>query len=187
MIMKIPSTFDLSRATDILKSGGVIVMPTDTVYGLVCRALDGTAVGRLFEAKKREHKIGTLLFADEQQLIDFGFDQSLIKLAMIHWPGPVSVILPAPEDKLYLAKRWGSLAVRVPDSDWLLDFLQNTGPLATTSANQTGQPTAISIHEAVDAFGGSVDLYVNGGEIKDAKPSKIIRLNKDGSEQILRG
>jgi tRNA A37 threonylcarbamoyladenosine synthetase subunit TsaC/SUA5/YrdC len=79
-----------------------------------------------------------------------------------------------------------SLAVRIPAPEWLRDLLEQTGPLATTSANFAGEPTVTRIEQAQKLFGDQVDLYVDGGDLSSAKPSSIIRLNPDGTTEKLR-
>jgi L-threonylcarbamoyladenylate synthase len=176
----------LKQAIDTLVSGGVVVMPTDTVYGIVCSANRPDAVEKIFDIKKRINKLGTILFANKQQLLEFGFDENLVGAAFSYWPGPVSIILPSPKNKKYLAKEWDSLAVRIPEPEWLKRLLLKTGPLATTSANYPDEPTATNIEQAKSIFESKVDFYLDGGEIINSKPSKIVCILPNGKIKVLR-
>lgn len=169
----------------ILLSDNVVVMPTDTVYGLACSALSPLAVKRMYEIKKREKKPGTIIAANKQQLLDLGFEKSDIDRALQFWPGPVSVVLSAGDKLNYLHMGLNSLAVRIPEPEWLQDILIDTGPLATTSANFPGEPTITSIDEARRLFGDLVG-YIDGGVISNSQPSSIIRLLPNGDIEKLR-
>jgi tRNA threonylcarbamoyl adenosine modification protein (Sua5/YciO/YrdC/YwlC family) len=175
-----------SQIIAVVGKAGVIVMPTDTVYGLVCSAKDPDSVARMYQIKKREGKPGTLIAANVEQLSGLGFSKVQLSKAEQFWPGPVSVVLDAPGSLEYLHMGLKSLAVRIPAPEWLRDLLEQTGPLATTSANFTGEPTVTRIEQAQKLFGDQVDLYVDGGDLSSAKPSSIIRLNPDGTTEKLR-
>ena len=184
--MSVFSRTELSNLVEVLRADGVVVMPTDTVYGIVGSVNSHETVEKIFDIKKRINNLGTILFANKQQLSDFGFDENLLEKAMKYWPGPVSVVLPAPADKKYLAKDWDSLAVRIPEPEWLNTLLLKTGPLVTTSANLPDEPTVTDIDQAKKVFGDKVDFYLDGGTVSDAKPSKIVKIADDGIIETLR-
>ena len=169
-----------------LITGNIVIMPTDTVYGLVSLAGNPDAVRKMYEAKQRDGKPGTIIAGSVDQLIEMGFDRQQIMKAQQFWPGPVSVILDAPESLEYLHMGKKSLAVRITALEWLQELLDATGPLATTSANLPGEPTVTSIDQAKHIFGDKVGLYVDGGEISGAKPSKIVKITNDGQIEVLR-
>jgi L-threonylcarbamoyladenylate synthase len=174
------------RIVKNLITGNIVIMPTDTVYGLVSLAGNPDAVRKMYEIKQRDGKPGTIIAGSVDQLIEMGFDKQQIMNARQFWPGPVSVILDAPESLDYLHMGKKSLAVRIPALDWLQEVLEVTGPLATTSANLPGEPTVTNINQAKKIFGDKVDLYVDGGEISGVKPSKIVKITDDGQIEILR-
>lgn len=179
----------MNSATQIsktLKKGQIVVMPTDTVYGLVSLAESPDAVRKMYEVKQRDGKPGTIIAGSLQQLIDMGFEAQQVEKAKQYWPGAVSVVLDAPDSLEYLHMGKKSLAVRIPALDWLNNILMVTGPLATTSANLPGEPTVTAIQEAKSIFGDKVALYVDGGEISGVKPSKIVRIIDEGQIEILR-
>jgi len=174
------------KAIEIIRNGGVGVLPVDTVYGLVASAHNPDAVTRLYALKKREQKPGTIIAASVQQLIDLGFDHDHLEPVQKWWPNPLSVVLPVGDDLFYLHQGLDSLPVRIPKDDRVLAILEQTGPLSTSSANQPGEPESVNVDEAWDYFGDSVDFYVDGGNMAGRAPSTIIRFYKTGSLEILR-
>ena len=174
-------------------SGSVIIIPTDTVYGLVARAADQQAVERLYSLKERQPssstaKPGTLIADSIEQLEELGFKHRYLTAVEQFWPGAVSVIIPISEPALqYLHLGKMALAVRIPDNDSLRELLKQTGPLITTSANHPAQPTATKIEAARQYFGDQVDLYVDGGDLSARQPSTVIRIIDDAVEVLREG
>lgn len=175
------------KLSDLLLRRSVGVMPTDTVYGLACRAADEISVRRLYNLKKREHKPGTIIAASAQQLVDLGFKYRYIKAIEHFWPNPLSVVLPCGDQLAYLHLGQFGLAVRVPKPKDLQQLLQKTGPLLTSSANQPGKPPANNIEEAQKYLGDKVDFYVDGGDLSGQNPSTVIRIVDDAIEVIRAG
>jgi tRNA threonylcarbamoyl adenosine modification protein (Sua5/YciO/YrdC/YwlC family) len=171
----------------LLRNGAVGVMPTDTVYGLVCRASDHQAVARLYELKQRENKPGPIIAAKLQQLIDLGIRARYLKAVEQYWPNPLSVVIPCSEELSYLHQGKLSLAVRIPASQPVRGLLAQTGALLTSSANMPGEPTATNISEAEAYFGDRVDFYVDGGDIVNPVPSTVIRILDDAIEVLREG
>ncbi len=160
---------------DILRDGGVGVLLTDTVYGLVGIATDPAAATRVIDAKGRKYKPGTLIAADAQQLIDLGIQPEHVKAAEQFWPGPVTVVLPTKPGLEYLDLGLTSLAVRVPDNREVIALLKKVGPLLTTSANRPNEPMVKNIEEAQEIFGNRLNFYVDGGQLESPLASTIIR------------
>jgi tRNA threonylcarbamoyl adenosine modification protein (Sua5/YciO/YrdC/YwlC family) len=170
-----------------IADGGVIVLPCDTIYGVVCSATNREAVDRLYALKHREHKPGTIIAADIDQLIGLGLKRRYIMPLADYWPGAVSVIIPCGEELEYLHQGVGSLAVRVPAGDELQKLLKQTGPLLTSSANHPGEPPANNIEDARQYFATMVDLYVDGGDYSGHQPSTIVRVVDDELEVVRQG
>ena len=173
----------------VLQEGGVVVMPTDTIYGIVGQALNQTTVLHIYSLKKRTpEKPCIILIGDISELKKFLIvlsDEQKKKLKE-YWPGAVSIILDCPSDGLsYLHRGTKTLAFRLPESKELRKLLSQTGPLIVPSSNPEGLPPAQNIEEAKKYFGNSIDLYINGGDIM-GKASKLIKLNRDGTVIILR-
>lgn len=173
------------KLVTLLQRGAVGILPTDTVYGLVCRAADKSAVGRLYSLKNRQHKPGTIIAATIDQLVELGIARRYLKAVEQFWPGAVSVEIPHHID--YLSQGTGRQAVRIPDNKQLQALLSKVGPLQTTSANEPGEPLATTIKEAKLYFGDEVDFYVNGGDLSDRKPSTILRIVDDAIEIVRPG
>lgn len=160
----------------VLTSGGVAVVPTDTVYGLAV-ALRRDAITRAFALKGRpEDKALPVLAAapaDLEEVVEL--DPGALRLAQRFWPGPLTVVCRrAPSFELDLGGSGdGTVAVRIPASDPLLEILRTTGPLAVTSANVSGAAPATTIEQAREVFGPAVGAYVDGG-VCDGVPSTVI-------------
>ena len=171
----------------LLQRGAVGVLLTDTVYGLVGCALNNAAASRVIDLKNRAHKPGTLIASSVTQLIELGVKRESIQATEKFWPGAVSIVLPTGPGHEYLDVGMKSLAVRIPNKPDLITLLQKVGPLLTSSANKTGEPTVKSIAEAQKIFGISVDFYVDGGVVSNPTASTIIRIEDDQIEVLRQG
>jgi len=174
--MKIPQ-----KIIKILKNGGVGVMPTDTIYGILGSALKKETVERIYKIRKREKtKPFIILISKVSDLKIFKikpkeFQKKLIKK---FWPGPFSLIFSSPHKEFsFLHRGKKSLAFRIPKPKWLRSLLEKTGPLVAPSANLAGRPFAKTIKEAKKYFGKKVDFYFDAGKI-DKKPSSLIDIRK---------
>jgi L-threonylcarbamoyladenylate synthase len=183
--MKVFQTVTDPEVVELLKGGAVGVLPSDTVYGLMCRAQDEKAVKRLYALKSRDHKPGTLIAANINQLAELGIKLRYLKAVEQFWPGPVSVETPHNVD--YLNMSTGRQALRIPADVKLHTLLEQVGPLQTTSANAPGDPVSNTIAEAQACFGDSVDFYVDAGDLSGRPPSTIIRIVDDAIEVIREG
>jgi L-threonylcarbamoyladenylate synthase len=172
----------LAHAQKAITAKQVIVMPTDTVYGIAADAFSPQAVATLLAAKGRGRnmpppvlipRIGTM----EGLAADIPDDAR--KLAEKYWPGPLTLIFHAQPSLTWdLGDTAGTVALRVPDEQLALDLLTLTGPLAVSSANRTGQPAAQTAQEAREQLAESVEVYLEGGfrplEGTAAVPSTIV-------------
>ncbi len=171
----------------MLSQSKVGVLPTDTIYGIVCRAADAQAVARLYSLKQRDHKPGTVIAANIEQLVDLGVPRRYLKAVEQFWPNSISVIIPVGDNLSYLHLGLNGLAIRIPKADSLNRLLLQTGPLLTTSANQPGSAPANTVAEAKQYFSDKVDFYVNGGDLSNRPPSTIIRIIDDEIEIVRHG
>ena len=169
--------------------GGIGVIPTDTLYGLVGSALITETVSRIYEVKRRNPtKPFIVLIADIEDVERFGviLSEDLRKSLEAYWPGPYSILLPVIDETFeYLHRGTDEIAFRLPADDALRDFLRETGPLVAPSANIEGDRPACTMEQAQGYFGSDVDFYVDGGE-KDEEPSTLVRITED-SVETLRG
>lgn len=181
---------DWIKAKNILKSGGVIVIPTDTLYGLVASVYSKKAIEKIYKIKERDKsKALIVLISSLKDLEIFGIkiNNEEAKFLLKMWPGKVSIILPC---KKSLFKNihcgLGEIAFRMigKKNKHLSDLIKKIGPIVAPSANiEAGRP-AETIKEAHDYFGKQVDLYINAGK-RISKPSTLIRY-KNCQIEILR-
>ena len=172
----------------ILLDGGIGILPTDTLYGVVASAHIEGAVERIYTLKGRdENKPFIILISDIADLVRFGIKITKQHKAFLDsvWPGPVSVILPCTLKKYtYLHRGTQSLAFRLPKNPRLRALLKETGPLVAPSANPQGKKPAHTLAEAKKYFAKDVDFYSSGGR-KEGKPSRIVSL-VSGEPVVLR-
>jgi L-threonylcarbamoyladenylate synthase len=170
---------DLHKAVQVLKQGGVIVYPTETLYGLGVEALNDKAVQRLFLLKERPAgKPISLLIADEKMLARV-VDQipSLARLLMsTFWPGPLTLIFPAsPILSPFLTGGTGTIGLRLSSHPLATTLVRELGrPLTTPSANPAGQPPPVRLAEAQAYFGAKVDYYLDGGILANGPGSTVV-------------
>ncbi|AOZ72499.1 threonylcarbamoyl-AMP synthase [Boudabousia tangfeifanii] len=179
------------RIAQIVKSGGLIVVPTDTIYGIGANALDPAAVDRLRAAKGRGRQMPPPVVVDSlESALPLVASSSPIleKLAKDFWPGALSIIVrDNPEAKLDLGDLKGTVALRVPQDDELLELLRITGPLALTSANTTASEPSISCFQAQKYFGSKVSAYVDGGLSPCGIASTMVDITDDHPRIVREG
>lgn len=173
----------------ILKSAGVGILPTDTIYGIVGSALSKETVERIYKLRKRNKKKPMIIligsFAD-LGIFNIKANNDIEKVLKRFWPGKVSIVFECDGKNFeYLHRGKKSLAFRFAKEKWLLDVLKKTGPLVAPSANFEGQMPAKNIKEAKKYFEDKVDFYVDFGNLS-SKASKIIKLNEKGEVEVLR-
>jgi tRNA threonylcarbamoyl adenosine modification protein (Sua5/YciO/YrdC/YwlC family) len=169
----------IKHAVEALLAGQIVVIPTDTVYGIAALPEIPTAVRAVFRAKARtEDKPLPILAAGADDLAEVAvLNARARKVAERFWPGPLTLVLPrAPGFTHDLGgDAHATVAVRVPDSAIALEILQATGPLAVTSANLSGHPPATTLSAAHGALGHAVDVFIDGG-ICDGGASSVVAL-----------
>lgn len=193
-----PHPDPLQPACDHLRAGGLVILPTDTVYGIGCNAADAAAVERLLAAKGRGRQMPPpVLVSDPADLtgIVAQVPEAARALMEAFWPGALTLILEADETLTWdLGETGGTLAVRMPAHELTLNLLRRSGPLAVTSANPTGAPPATDAASARAAFPGRVRdleelapgsagsarcediLLLDGGATPGPVPSTIVTL-----------
>ncbi|MDF7663569.1 L-threonylcarbamoyladenylate synthase [Bifidobacterium sp. ESL0763] len=182
----------LAKAKRIVAGGGLVVLPTDTVYGVACNPFDAEAVSRIYEAKRRPRsKSLQVLLSSVDDLDGLGLclPPALARLSAAFLPGPFSPIAVAkPGSKLVTLRDEAdgsrTQAVRVPDSEACLTTLRATGPLACSSANRSGGESPQSVREAVAALGDDVDLYLDGGPTKSHVASTVVAASASDADGI---
>jgi L-threonylcarbamoyladenylate synthase len=185
-------TNEVIKAAEIVKNGGLILYPTDTIWGIGCDATNYDAVERIFQIKKRDsNKSMIVLMKDYNELKDYlkilpqiDFEQFKNEIR------PLTVIY---QHAINLAEnviaKDGSIAIRIPKDDFCNELIKSIGvPLVSTSANFSGEPSAENFKNISEELKYQVDYIVNYAQdlVKDAKPSKIIKLMEDGKIIVIR-
>jgi L-threonylcarbamoyladenylate synthase len=183
MTVRVDAVGALETAAGILRSGGIVVLPTDTVYGLAARPDVTDAVQAVYRAKGRPGGMHLpVLAASVAQVRDLGvsFGSAAAVLAETWWPGPLTLAFgfePGATRPGWLDGR-EEVAVRIPDHDFVRELLGQTGVLVVTSANQHGAPTPLTAQGASSSLRTSVDLVVDGGALTEV-PSTLVSLRGD--------
>ena len=188
----------LAEAKRIISAGGLIVIPTDTVYGVACDPRNAAAIASIYEVKQRPRfKALQVLLADIDQLNGLGLDLPvpLNRLAARFLPGAFSPIAVARNDcnlatVSATADGMRTQGIRIPNSAVSLRILSATGPLAASSANRSGDQSAQTIDEARNAFGDAIDLYLDGGPTQGHVASTVVAANplsRDGIDILREG
>ena len=154
------------------------VVPTDTVYGLACDAFSHEGVTKLLAAKGRDRQAPPPVLIGNASALE-GLAQEVPqlahKLAETFWPGALTMILKSQPSLTWdLGETRGTVALRMPDHKIALALLQETGPLAVSSANLTGEPAAITCQQAEIALGSKVKVYLDGGASPKGEASTIV-------------
>lgn len=163
------------------------MLPSDTIYGLSCQALDKSAVERIYSLKGRDPNKPFIILISRIDMLDLlSISRKQVGLTKKYWPGQVSFILEAPDSPVWLQHSTGKLAVRMPVNKALRDLIDKVGPIISTSANLEGQPPVESVSQAKALFGNLLDFYVDVGKIK-AQPSTVVKLENGKLEVVRQG
>jgi L-threonylcarbamoyladenylate synthase len=176
-VMKADDPEALRTALDILRCGGLVAFPTDTVYGVGAVAFDAAAVERIYAAKGRDvAKALPILLADSASLMEVGDEipADVHRLAETFWPGPLTIVVRKRDVVPEAVSRGGTVGVRVPAHPVTLELLYSSGPLAATSANPSGKPDPMTADEVASGLGDRIDLILDGGRAPGGRPSTVI-------------
>ena len=178
------------QAKVALQRHEVVVIPTDTVYGLAVDAFSPKAVELLLKTKGRERSVPPpVLIPKVETLSALATDLPLVasKLAAAFWPGALTMVLRAqPSLDWDLGETRGTVALRVPDHKITLALLEDVGPLAVSSANTTGNAAAVTAQQAFDYFGDKVPVYLDGGGSPKGEASTILDLTQVRDGEAIR-
>jgi L-threonylcarbamoyladenylate synthase len=173
----------------ILLAGGIGVLPTDTLYGVVGSAMKKETVERIYELREREIKkpmIVLISSIDDLKMLEIGLNVKQEKILSKFWPGKVSMVFDCESEKFeYLHRGGKTLALRFPKDENLIKILKKTGPLVAPSANPAGKKPAENLEEARNYFGKEVDFYVDGGKL-ESEPSTLVKFDENGNVKVLR-
>ncbi|HEY0637374.1 MAG TPA: L-threonylcarbamoyladenylate synthase [Pseudonocardiaceae bacterium] len=173
----------LAAAAGSVRGGRLVVLPTDTVYGLGCDAFDSTAVRALLAAKGRGPQMPVPVLVGSWTTIDglvLGVPRPARELIEAFWPGGLSLVLShSPSLAWDLGDTRGTVMLRMPLHPVALELLRDVGPMAVSSANRTGLRPATTAAEAKSQLGDDVAVYLDGGPSGDPVPSTIVDLTGD--------
>lgn len=191
--MSVPSErgVGIEQAAEVVRRGELVVLPTDTVYGLGTDAFTPEAVAALIAAKGRGRDMPVPVLVGSPRTLDgiaTGLSATARALVEAFWPGGLTVVARAqPSLRWDLGDTGGTVAVRMPLHPVAIDLLQATGPMAVSSANLTGRPPATTVDEAVEQLGEAVSVYLDGGPSGDPVPSTIVDVTGDAPRLLRAG
>lgn len=180
----------IEEAAEIIQKGGIVIFPTETVYGIGVNGLDEKAIKRLYEAKKRPLNKPISLLVSNMKMIESvaeNISQTERKLMEKFFPGPLTIILKkkgcVPD---ILTANGDTVGIRMPEGEIARRLVQNAGvPIAATSANISGEENTIDANAIIKEFENTVDCFIDGDESKSGIGSTIVKIT-DGKAQILR-
>ncbi len=176
-------TAGLAAAAGAVRAGQLVVLPTDTLYGLGCDAFSAAAVRGLLDAKGRGRDMPVPVLVGSWSTVDglvLGVPPEARRLIEAFWPGGLSIVLPhAPSLAWDLGDTRGTVMLRMPLHPVALELLREVGPMAVSSANRSGQPPATTADQAREQLGERVPVLLDGGPASAAVPSTVVDLTAD--------
>jgi L-threonylcarbamoyladenylate synthase len=167
----------VKTALDILKAGGLVAFPTDTVYGLGALAFDGNAIESIYIAKDRPaDKSIPILIGDIDDLEKVATDipEIALKIAAHFWPGPLTLVLPKRREVPDQISATNTVGIRLPDHAFARKLLRLSGPMAVTSANLSGRTSPLTAGEVYDQLAGRIPIILDGGKTPGGVPSTVV-------------
>lgn len=180
----------LKEPAQIIKAGGIVIFPTETVYGIGVNGLNETAIKKLYEVKKRPiTKPISLLVNSIEMIEEVAKDIKEIEYDLIKkfLPGPLTIVLKKKENVSNIVTAgFDTVGIRMPENEIALKLIEYAGvPIATPSANISGKPSGTNLKEIMKDFKDNVDYFIDGGESKIGVASTIVQII-DGNPHILR-
>lgn len=186
-----PDPGKLSRAADEIKAGGLVIYPTETVYGLAADATSDEAVRRVFEAKARSFESPISVAVDSPSMASEVGELTRRERVLIRefMPGPLTVVVKSrPDISTLLSADTGGVGIRIPDHPVALDLIGLVGgPITSTSANVSGGSAPVEVGDAIGQLGGSVDLAIDSGGSPFKRPSSVVEVLDEGIRVIREG
>ncbi len=188
MLLSTEAPDAISRALEILSKGGLVAFPTDTVYGLAADITNAQGIDRLYEAKARSaNKAIAVLIGEVSQLdqLTTGLTPSAKRLAEQFWPGALTLVVPKHASLPANLSPLPTVGVRMPDHPFARALMRQAGPLATSSANISGESNTLTAQKVMEQLNGRVELVLDGGAVPGGVPSTVVDCTQD-PPQILR-
>lgn len=181
-IIPISNPDAISQAQRTLVGGGVIAIPTDTVYGIAVRAFDEVGINKLFQIKVRTmEKAVAVLIGELSQviLLSPSISERSQKLMKAFWPGALTIVLPKSAGLPANLSPLLTIGIRMPDHDFARELMKCCGPLAATSANLSGGQDSLTAKDVLSQLGGRIELLLDGGQSPGALPSTVVDCTGD--------
>jgi L-threonylcarbamoyladenylate synthase len=179
----------IEKTYEIIKNGGIVIFPTDTVYGIGCNPYNENAVNKIYKIKSREKikSLPVLAYSLDTVKEIARIDTFTEKIIKKYWPGPLTLILELTDKKLKKSLNLDNkIAVRIPDSKCTLKLLEKCGLLVGTSANISGSPPSTDPKECLKNI-TNYDVFLNGGTITSKGESTIIEIENEEIKIIRKG
>jgi L-threonylcarbamoyladenylate synthase len=187
-----PEDKPLVLAAEVIQAGGVIVYPTETLYGIGSNAWDGSAIAKIRALKYRTEQKPILVIArsqDQVRLLAEEISPLAQRFIDAFWPGPLTLVFKASKQVPDLLSRGtGTIGVRIPSSAVCLRLLELAGcPLTSSSANLSGQPPLMTVGEIQRAIPKGIDLFLDGGQLPPSRPSTVLDVTGDVARILRKG
>ena len=182
---------ELEEVAEIIRNGGVVIFPTETVYGIGGNALNTETIKKIYEVKKRpSSKPLSILVKDKDEIEKYAQITSEIEKKIIDnfMPGPITLVLKKKENVIpdIVTSGNDTIGVRIPNNNIIAQVLKSCSlPIAAPSANISGQPSSTKLEDVIDDFNGKVDAMIDGGECTEKVSSTVVQV-VDGKVRILR-
>jgi len=176
----------IKKALKVLRAGGLVAFPTDTVYGMGALAFDSKAIESIYTAKDRPmDKAIPILFADADDLekVAINIPNMAKRFASRFWPGPLTLVVPKNPNLPRAISATATVAVRVPDHKDARSLLRAAGPMAVTSANISGKPSPSTAEEVYEQLDGRILIILDGGKTPGGIPSTLVDCT--GNEPVI--
>lgn len=176
-IIRAEHPISLIHAADVLRHGGLVAFPTDTVYGLAAIPFEEASIDRLFVAKGRNSNRAIAILIgrfEDLKTITLEIGEIAQRLAERFWPGPITLVVPKNPALPNLISPNETIGVRMPDHPVAQALLREIGPLAVTSANLSGHENSNSAYEVMDQLNGRIHLIIDGGITGGGIPSTVV-------------
>jgi L-threonylcarbamoyladenylate synthase len=180
----------ISLALEVLTGGGLVAFPTDTVYGVGALVNHPAGIDRLYEAKARSaNKAIAVLLGELAQLalLTPGLTQSAQRLAQHFWPGALTLVVPRHPDLPVNLSPLPTVGVRMPNHDFARALMAVSGPLATSSANISGETNTLTAQQVQEQLDGRIELILDGGIVPGGVPSTVVDCTQDPPRILRQG
>ncbi len=190
--LDLPEESVISAAADVIRNGGVIVYPTETLYGIGADARNALAVRKVIAAKRRQDAKPILVLVDSVEMLQTlvaEIPETAFALMKRFWPGPLTIVFKAagnvPEE---ITQGSGTIGIRISAHKFCIVLLRTCAcPITSTSANVSGEPVHRTVPDIRRALDTCVDLYIDAGTLPESKPSTVISVVDDPPKLIREG